>query len=318
MVIYSRKLISVLALSLLLFSGYIKPVYAAPIINILKIDVLFQPEYDSPGVKVTLQGEIKNNGSDIYEEPIVFFLPQGVFIDMICELGPNGEGLAHNQYDLGKNDGGLQQVLVNLSKPLVAGGVFNFHIQYSYNPFSGAERNVVYTYLSSYATNKLNFIVWQPLRADNFQVMPGDYQLMQQDQFNIYHYEVNNIPASTNRQWQISYIKNDNQPSILATGNNNQASASGLSAGLVGGNNTLVALLVVGIVVLIALLGFMFVQRRSEEKHVIEDQPKARTKIKSNHHEIMDEKRAARQLLLNGKISEDTYLRIIREIENQA
>lgn len=292
-----------------------------------------KPEYDEPGVLVINSAHLINAGTTPYSGPITFRVPKGANIDMACEIAADGNHVCQ-LYGI-EDKGEYNELSWKVSRPIQPGERFPVYLEFYYNPIQGEkDKNIAFVYNPVYPIDQMNLAVYQPLRASNFTLNPPAARTEKSgDGLTAYAYTYNNFTAPK-LDLKISYTKPDNTPSFKKQQNSNRAGGTGAPAVASGGLSANTAVIVLLVVILLAVLG-MFIY------YATSGQPKKRAAVGYGHGSgnrgnggarnqskpakapastpvsVEDEKRRARQMLLDGKISEQTYNKLIADLDKE-
>lgn len=207
------------------------------------------------------------------------------------------------------------------------------------------------TYQEAFEVESLQVSVQQPLRAENFQVEPGADFVSQEEvngtQFTTYDYRLGLVPAGKELVFAISYTKPDDRPSVTAT-----AAGSDPATPADGGAQTatspspLNTTVIIVLVAFVVILGFFLLSSRQQalqkQNEARRGQPPklahaggSREKGGKKSHKTPasgpkvaraggatstateEERKKIRRMLLDGKISEDTYKQLLQQLEEE-
>ncbi len=293
-----------------------------------------KPEYDEPGVLVINSAHLINTGNTPYSGPIAFRIPRGANIDMACEIAADGNHVCQ-LYGI-EDKGDYNELSWKASRPIQPGERFPVYLEFYYNPIQGdKDKTVAFVYNPVFPIDQLNLAVYQPLRASNFKLDPPAARSGKAgDGLTTYEYTYNNFTAPK-LDLKIAYTKPDNTPSFKKKQqDSNQPGQAGGPVPASSGLSANTAVIVLLVVVLLAVLG-MFIY------YATNSQPKKRAAVGygrgsgnrgngGSHHQskpvkaaastpvsVEEEKRRARQALLDGKISEQTYNRLMVDLDKE-
>ena len=174
-------------------------------LKIGRMKVSVWPEYDTQGVLVVYEGRFADK--DAFPAQITFIFPKGVTkLTDACSLSPKGQHFCQ-LYDIEKK-GNYNQAAMNLPYG-------DFFIDFQYSPFKGGkDKSFEYIIQSKYDIMNLEVNIQQPLRSNNFSIVPASSKQTRDNEFNQYHYSMKDIPANQEVRFKINYIKEDNNPSV--------------------------------------------------------------------------------------------------------
>ncbi len=300
------------------------------------LDVSVEPEYDSTDVLVVYEASFLNRGSTPYDGDILFHVPKGV-----SPAGPTNEvhicqvegSNLHSFCAPYRTDQGNDFLTFTWKarQPIPVNGKYPIYIEYYYNPLkmSGTSREMEFKYHPAYTVASLNLSVLEPLRASAFKLDPVPLQSGKETGgFNHFVYSQNNLQPGSTIGFKATYVKPDNRPSI-----SRQVGGRGQGSGGGGATSRSALLAVLGIMV--AVFGGVFiVANRSSRGHLAHSASKGNrvrrapahrdpevgarpTLARAEKSDRVQQREAARRLLLAGKISEATYRDIIRDLDEE-
>lgn len=320
-----RPLVPLLSLLFVLVLAFSSVAQAAEQQNLpmQQLDLSIWPEYDRPQVLVIYNGVLQNNTGKPFQGEIRYNLPQGAEVNMVCELE---KGMLCQPYNIVQTEGG-QQVVWRPSRAIQPGETFPVMFEYYYNPVSGAgKRDLEIDLAPGFAVGQLRVTVQEPLRASEFKLDPPPQSTgkeeVQGQTFTTYYYSYSNFPADGKLRFRLSYNKADANPSVSNAAKQASTSAQegkGLNFST-SFNPTIIVLLAAFVAV---LLVFLFVALRQQPapaaaggNHRARRQ-KTKTAAPRLSPTQQEERRKLRRMLLEGKISEETYLQLLEEIERE-
>ena len=256
-----------------------------------------KPEYDDPRTLVIYQGDFINSGTETIKKdtPISFIIPKGAEIGMACEINAQG---GHDCQPYTTQDVGDNQVKLTwkITKDIAPNQKYPPYLEFYYDNGSKAPTK-------TFTTGK-------------------DSEGLSQFSFNYKSQTPKDIVAI-----KIDYNKSDNKPTFdkPQTGGNSNDTQVGLPSPLSKPEILIPILLFVAIVIFIFIFGFNKNKQpvRGAHKGSV-SKPRGPVPSKkpdqngaSNQGEKQDlnqEKRKLRQMLLDGKIGEDTYKQLLSEL----
>jgi hypothetical protein len=291
----------------------------------LKANELFVhiwPEYDEPGVLVIYTGEVKNTSSEPFAGRVVLNIPKEVArAEMVCETE---QGMLCLPFEIKQMENYAQLSWI-VSKPIQPGGVLPFMAEFYYDPFEGGDEKKSFTYKfsSSFDIDRITFEVKQPFNAADFKIEPA-FDYVQEDNFGFktYRYTLNNLVQGRNQEILISYTRESDEPSIdraLVTG------PAGNQPNLGGGQQSMNPTYGILLAAFLGLMGFFLFYGINNANETAKSEAKTAGKGKKKVYPVRDgkegksvdeEKKKLRKLLLDGKISEETYKELLAELES--
>lgn len=327
-----KKVISLLIFWLWLGVGVGSALAQENVLPMQQLQVSVWPEYDRPQVLVIYNGVLVNNTGEPFQGEIRYRLPQGAQVNMVCELE---KGMVYQPYDTPRGENGVE-VVWRPSRVLQPGETFPVMFEYYYQPVAGAgERDLEFTYQESFPVEQLQISIQQPLRAEGFQVDPPADYLDQEDvngqQFTNHNYQFNGVAPGQQFAFKISYSKPNAEPSVMPAAATTPAQPEPSSPSPF---STTVIVILVAFVVVLAF--FLLYPRRN----AVPSPASGRSRSGGNDNRrkgtaarekaagpaggaavadsIQAEKKKIRKMLLDGKISEDTYRQLLAEIEKES
>ena len=289
-----------------------------------------KPEYDDPRTLVIYQGDFINSGTETIKKdtPISFIIPKGAEIGMACEINAQG---GHDCQPYTTQDVGDNQVKLTwkITKDIAPNQKYPPYLEFYYDNGSKApNKTFEYSFLPTYDLDNLIINLVAPKSASNIITAPvasttgKDSEGLNQFSFNYKSQTPKDIVAI-----KIDYNKSDNKPTFdkPQTGGNSNDTQVGLPSPLSKPEILIPILLFVAIVIFIFIFGFNKNKQpvRGAHKGSV-SKPRGPVPSKkpdqngaSNQGEKQDlnqEKRKLRQMLLDGKIGEDTYKQLLSEL----
>lgn len=271
-----------------------------------KLDVSIMPEYDDPRVLIVNEGTLVNKSSKPVTGQVSFSIPKSAEIGMACELVNGGQ---HSCQPWQKEDNGEYDLLSwKITKTLQPGEEYPVFWEYYYTPtqgFTAPDKTLDIGLISNYPLTQITFSIIQPLKATNVKLNPVIPLSGQTSEgMNLYSITYTDQPAGEKIPLNLSYTKTDPNPSKEKPQDPNsplpQQGASGASLG-----NPQVLFPVLIFVLGLAIFVMYFLNKRK---------PVRRTRKNPDKNEL--ERKKARQLLLQGKITEATYQEILADLED--
>ncbi|MDW7675560.1 MAG: hypothetical protein SCK28_13610 [Bacillota bacterium] len=285
-----------------------------------EIYVSVWPEYDEPGVLVIYSGEVKNNSSEAFDGYIRFNVPNEMDkAEMVCETE---QGMLCVIYQV-EEMGDYKQISWKVTKPIAPGGTLPFMLEYYYDPIQGeTDKTIEFEFVPTYDMLSLVWDVKEPFNSTGFTIEPSlDSRGQDNNGFNTYRATNYNISKEEAQNLTIKYTRTSTEPSIdksLVTG----GTASTSNDKVADANKSLVLVLVAGF---LGVIGFFAVyalknNNKSKTKYSKKSNKQNKKVSKNNSsdsQELINEKKKIRKLLLDGKITEETYQQLAEELENE-
>ncbi len=294
-----------------------------------------KPEYDDPRTLVIYQGDFTNTGTENIKKdtPISFIIPKGAEIGMACEINAQG---GHDCQPYTTQDVGDNQVKLTwkITKDIAPNQKYPPYLEFYYDNGSKApNKTFEYKFLPTYDLDNLIINLVTPKSASNIVTTPvasttsKDSEGLSQFSFNYKSQTPKDVVAV-----KVDYNKPDNKPSFdkPQTGSNsNNSPSSGSDSPLSKPEILIPILLFVAIVIFIFIFGFnrnkqpvRGAHKGSVSKHrgPVSASKKPDQVVVTNgvnqgvKQDINQEKRKLRQMLLDGKIGEDTYKQLLAEL----
>ena len=304
-----------------LFALVISPLTAeisAHNLDVADLKIQIMPEHDLPAkwpndvpaVLVGYYGAFVNSGAVEFDDRIEMTLPvnePNFIINMVCETEA---GMVCLPYDIDRTG---EAISWRLSRPIQPGERMPFMLEYYSNPFaSGSRKELNISPVFSTRLGAVDVEITEPARSSDFGVLPQPQRTLERDGFLRHQFSFDSVQGGEPLAFRISYIKEDNRPSV-GSGPPQAAAANGAPSGRGNsGDVSLTAVMVIGgsIIVFGVLL---FIGLRTEgRKRQVRSVARPGTAAKGTNRQ--QEQKKARKLLLEGKISENTYKKLMKEI----
>lgn len=184
--------------------GAVAPGTPVPEISAMRLDIW--PEFDDPRVLVIYDGLLAPETTTPTD--FTFVVPPGAQIHMAGGIAADG-GHVHADFQPRMREDGLMEVAYRLEVP-------RFYMEFYYDPFAGGEeRSFVYPVRSPYPVDSLLVRVQEPLRAENFAVVPLPDQVVQDDRGMSYRVlRFADVAPNAENPITVSYRKSDREPSV--------------------------------------------------------------------------------------------------------
>ena len=285
------------------------------------LDLQIWPEYDDPRVLAIYSGTLKNVSGQSFSGNISFNIPKNIEVKMACEI-VNGGQHSCQPYDM-EDKGDYQVLSWKTTKPIPPGGEYPLWLEYYYSPLTGSpDKSMELIHTPFYKTQNLNLTIKQPLDSSNYLAKPeASFKQQDSEGFTNHNYTFQNIDSEKPVRVNISYTRSKTKPSVEPI---KEDGSQGGGSDPLGTSAWKKPEVIVPVALFtIALIGFIFYSlvysknqppinrvRRLQSKHENGSASKSNSKSGGNK-----ERKRIRQLLLDGKISEETYRKLIEELD---
>lgn len=290
----------------------------------LKVSVW--PEYDDPRVLVILEGTMVNTSQEPFQGEVKWNIPKGenLEIGMACEIVNGGHSCQPYEQ---KDKGDWIELTWKTTRSIAPGEEYPVFLEYYYNPIKGSvDKEFEFPFQPNYQIDSLSLSVQQPLKAENFKVDPAPSSTNTDSGGFINHnYVFSNQTAADKIAVKVSYKKEDPKPSVEKQVNNGGGGGQE-SSGLQTTSSFKDAKVWVpaGFMVLIlgGFIAYSIMQnkgkRRVDRLDRLQSKASHSKKNKGTQNsELAREKKKLRQQLFDGVISEETYLLLLAELEDE-
>jgi len=330
----SRMAPLVLMLAALLAAGVLVPLPAQAAtaedgsLEVKEMDLQIWPEYDDPRVLAIYTGTLTNSSGKEFNGRVYFNVPKEIEVRMACEL-INGGQHSCQPYEL--EDRGDYQVLSwKTTKPIAPGEDYPIWLEYYWNPIQGyPDKTIDLDYVPYYKTGALKLTVKEPLKSTNFKTDPAPASKGQDGEgFASDNFNFTNIGPDKPVTLNISYTRSEKEPSVEPLDpNTGQQGDASEPLGTSAWKKPEVIVPVILFVIVLALFIFYSVNR-SQNAPPLDRVNRIHKKYGGKNGNVPDtrreaapkmtkEKKRIRQMLLDGKISEETYRELIDELDNE-
>lgn len=199
----------------LFLAGFMAEHAEAEPLTIGRMRVAIWPEYDNPGTLVTYDGRFTDPTA--FPAKSRFLVPKDITISDACSLSPTGQHFCQ-LFEISEKDG-WDEIELWLPFPNF---YLSFHLPHgdpqSDNPQSDdlqpVERILNYPIKSNHTIETMEVDIQQPLRSDNFSIVPDNGQQSVKQGFNHFSYTLNNLVQGAEPRFEVRYQKQDRKPSI--------------------------------------------------------------------------------------------------------
>ncbi len=277
------------------------------------------PEYDkSPEVLVIYSGTFVNDTGEPFQGELRYKIPKNADINMVCETE---KGMLCQRYILKKDNPDYDVIVWKPSHPVEPGAEFPIMMEYYYKPFEAGSNPKAFTQIfrPAFPLTNLTIEIKAPKGASEVKLTPEAQQTQGDSEgFTNYYYQYANLTPEDQLTFDVSYVRTENTPSVqannAANNANNQEPKTESSL-----DSTIVILLVVFILLLGVFLFFAVSKNNQNKSRSTKSKAKKKGGVKGkgggNNSKAAEEKRKLRKLLIDGKISEETYQRLLEEID---
>ncbi|KNZ70615.1 hypothetical protein Tfer_0799 [Thermincola ferriacetica] len=291
----------------------------------LKVSVW--PEYDDPRVLVILEGTMVNASDSPFKGEVKWNIPKGkdLEIGMACEIVNGGHSCQPYEQ---KDKGDWIELTWKTTRSIAPGEEYPVFLEYYYNPIEGSvDKKFTFSYQPSYKIDSLTVSVQQPLKAENFKIDPAPSSTnTDSGGFVNHNYVYSNQTPNNKITLNVSYKKADPKPSVEKQVNNNNNGGEQQASGVQFTSSFKDAKIWVpaGFMVLIlgGFISYAVMQNKDKQRADRIDRL-AKKAVKANRTKgaknplLVEEKKKLRQQLLDGAISEETYLRLLADLEEE-
>lgn len=292
--------------------------------------VSVKPEYDDPRTLVVNEGNFINSGTTVIKKDslISFIIPKGAQIGMACELNAQGghECQPYTTKDLNDNQ---VQLSWKITKDLQPNQKYPIFLEFYYdNKAAAPNKTFDYIFSPTYNLDQLNLTVTAPKAATNFTISPSASTTQRdQEQLDNYLFNYSNKTPGDPVALKISYSKNDNKPTFdkPQTGENTDSATENKDTSFFN-NPVLLIIILIFIVLLVVLLVYALrrpgkppasPQGKSPKNPSRSKNIDTNTNTTKNKNTMAQQKKKIRQMLLDGKISEETYQELLQDLKDE-
>jgi hypothetical protein len=268
-----------------------------------------------PSLLVGYYGTLLNSSQDSFDGRIEMNLPVDepyFVINMICETE---RGMVCLPYEINKENG---TVSWRLSKNLESGKHMPFMLEYYSSPFAeGPRKELLVIPVFPNAMTDITVDIVEPSRTSGFSVTPSPEQTYRRDDnFVTHRIDVKSLSAGEPLPIEISYVKPNNKPSIFGdTGTPPSNDLPPLLPPAQKSENLTGYIFIAGAMAFFGLMVFLGLQSNRNRRKPKTSRARATPKARNSRGRTQEqEKRKARKLLLAGKISENTYKQLLKDI----
>lgn len=262
------------------------------------------PEYDKSDVLIIYSGKFVNDTGKPFNEKLAFYIPKGAKINMLCETE---KGMLCQRYIV-EDAGKYSRVVWRPSRTIAPGEEFPVMFEYYIDYFDEtiSQRRFTDIFRAPFPVKNLTVEVKKPTGAENFQMNPASQWSQMDGDFENFYVSYQNVAVSEEIPVSVEYTRNTSTPSFQKTSVSDPQPAQVIDTSDV--NNKMI--IIVALFFASMAVVIIFITRKpSTAQHSQKSnntQDKKQEKI---------EKERIRKMLLDGKISEDTYKQLMKDLE---
>lgn len=273
------------------------------------------PEYDAMNVIVVVSGTFINDTGRPFQDPITWLMPKGGVVSMLCETE---RGMACQAFQVDSSSPDYDRVTWRPSRVIQPGESFPVMFEYTMNNFTApGERKFTVPFQSTFPINNLSVEFKQPKNSSNLVLNPAStWTEVDGEGFTNYYYSYGQLKPQEKLSFAVSYTRNETKPSKTAAKPGNNTAQAEVNPH----NPWAVVLLVVFLAVLGIFLYYAMAGNGGKSRPKGYGSGKGGAKpgpARGTRPEVQQEKKRIRKLLLDGKISEETYRQMIADIDRE-
>lgn len=315
-----KQLLVALAIICLLGTCFPQIGQAQEALVVEELHLSIWPEYYTPDVVVSQASLFVNHSEESVSGEIWFQLTKNVEPTTLIDFKDS----IYPRYFEVIDKGDHQLVRYELPTPLEPGDKLSLLLEYRYPRFQEAgHRSIPVEFISKYPVSEFTVEVIQPLRSTEFSLNPPtEDHSMDSNGFDVYRYTYSDLEAEKLIEFSINYYKEDNLPSLDAEPaevpeqETKSSSISNTAVALI----VLVLLSIFGVVLFIALRNNPSPKETGKgKKHLHSKAQKKGAPHKKQSKEVkepVDQRKKLRKMLLEGRIDEKTYEKLVKELDN--
>lgn len=316
-----RRLLCILTFVCLVVTGFAGTGQAREALVVEKLHLAIWPEYYTPDVIVSQAALFVNQGDAPVSGEVWFQLPKNVEPSTLVDVK---QGMYPRYFEV-VDKGDHQLVKYELPAALAPGEQLSLLLEYRYPRFQEAgHRSIPVEFVSKYPVAELAVEIKQPLRSTEFNLHPpAEDRFMDSEGFDVHLYRYNDVGAEEPLAFNIEYFKEDNLPSLdpePAEVPAEEPDSSSMNTGTV-------ALMVLVLLAAFGLVLFIALRNNPSRREVVpgkktaaaKGQKKAPAGKKQNGagKEPPDQRKKLRKMLLEGRIDEKTYEKLMKELDKR-
>ena len=262
------------------------------------------PEYDKSDVLIIYSGKFVNDTGKPFNGKLAYYIPKGSKINMLCETE---KGMLCQRYIV-EDAGKYSRVVWRPSRTIAPGEEFPVMFEYYVDYFDEtvSQRKFTDIFRAPFPVKDLTVEVRKPAGAENFQMKPASQWSQMNGDFENFYVSYQNVAVSEEIPVQVEYTRNTSAPSVQKTaGGNSQATQTASTSSV---NNKMIVVVALFFTAMAAVI--IFITRKPT---TAKDSQKSQNT--QGNKQIKKEKERIRKMLLDGKISEDTYKQLMKDME---
>lgn len=297
-----------------------------------KVQVDLKPEYDSSDVLTMYNVYLKNVSSQPYKGTVKILVPKDASIGSTCEITDAGQ---HNCQLYDTKVKGDKKLVTWETKTIQPGEEYHGYLEYYFNPLqiSGDKRNFDFNYTATYPTQNLILKVTEPSQTSNFTANLEEIRVQTgQKGLKNHFYKLEEIKMDQSIDLKINYQRAISGPSFTkdsgqSTGSTTTQQTNQQATQEKAGSGTSPVMIVLVAIILGVMAYFIYYtatdgdstakNQKSNKQSSARKTNESKRDSEDDNLTPAEEKKQARQLLLEGKISEKTYRDIVEEIEEE-
>ncbi|KAA0257150.1 hypothetical protein FHQ18_11315 [Deferribacter autotrophicus] len=261
------------------------------------------PEYDKPSVLVIYSGKFINDTGKPFNDELIYYAPKGAKINMLCETE---NGMLCLRY-LVEDMGDYIKITWKPSRTINPGEEFPVMFEYyiDYLNLNNSNRSFNHLFRAAFPIQNMTVEVKQPTDSTQFEMIPKPHWNQLDGDFTNYYLNLKDIKENEKISFKISYVRNSSEPSIK------NIKQSNLNETSIPTDKKLILIIIVFAAILGFTVAYMLKGTSSKQS---KNSPKQK---ENNKNHKQREKEKLRKLLLDGKISEETYKELLKELNNK-
>ncbi|MBZ4686642.1 MAG: hypothetical protein PWQ96_1966 [Clostridia bacterium] len=276
------------------------------------------PEYDRfPDVLVIYTGTFVNDTGEPFAGKLRYKIPKDADINMVCETE---NGMLCQRYIVEKDNPDYDVIVWKPSHPIQPGDEFPVMMEYYYKPFAAGTNPRSFTQIlrPAFPVNDLTVEIKAPLGSGEVALLPEAMKTGTDSKgFSNYYYQYSNLTTDDKLQFSIAYSRDSSDPAVITnTEQGGQTSQPQIKEDSPL-NSAIIVLFAIFIVLLTVLLYFAVSTNNRNRRAKKGKKASKKSRKKDNVTSKKAEKRKLRQALLDGKISEETYKELLKDIEKE-
>lgn len=320
----NRFRVPLLALAFILAAGS-AAFGAGPAMTMEELNLSIMPEFDAMNVIVNGTGTFLNDTGGPFQGEIVWTMPKGSEVFMVCETE---NGMSCQPYKIDTSNPDYDQVIWRPSRAIQPGAKFPMMVEYTMDKITAAKaRQFTVAFTPTFPVKTMVVGFKQPKDSSDLVLKPASAQTYQDAEgFTNYYYNYSQLKPFEKLSFDISYTRDKTRPSKEPA----QGSGGSGGAGQPGDRLLAVLLAVIG-VTLGAVLFYALRGGRGQRPSPGRGNPGRNTARAAHSREAASDKRNAspktarekeerkriRKLLLDGKISEETYRELLQDLQDE-